>query len=66
MKRFYKFYLLAFLLLSDFVIYAQGDEDDNGDLEGGDPVPVNSKLIFLLIFGIALAYVSYRRNKKIA
>ena len=68
MKNFIKLYLFVFLFLSDFVIYAQGEEDNNGDLEGNDPpnAPINSKLVLLLIFGIALAYYSYRKNKKIA
>jgi hypothetical protein len=48
------------------VIFAQGDEDNNGDLEGNDPpnAPINSKLVLLLIFGIMLAFYTYKRNKK--
>ena len=66
MKNFIKLYLFAFFFLSNFAIYAQGDEDNNGNLEGNDPpnAPINSKLIFLLIFGIILAFYAFKRNRK--
>ena len=69
MKNVYKFYLLTFVLFSDFVMFAQagpGDDDGGGGLEGGDPppVPINSKLIFLAIMGILFIVYTFRRNKK--
>lgn len=69
MKNILKFYLIAFLLISDFVVYAQpGDNDDGGGggLEGGDPqpAPINSKLIILLILGILFVFYTYRKNKR--
>ena len=36
MKSIYKIYILTFLLLSDFVLFAQpGDDDGGGGLAGG-------------------------------
>lgn len=67
MKNLYKFYLLAFILLSDFAAFAQpGDDDGGGGLEGGDPepAPINSKLILLAITGILFAMYTFRKNKK--
>ena len=42
MKKLVKFYLLAFVLFSDFVVFAQGpgEDDGGGGLGGEDPVPV--------------------------
>jgi len=68
MKNLLKFYLLGFILLSDFMAFAQGDEDDGGGggLEGGDPepAPINSKLILLAIIGIFFVMFTLRKNKK--
>jgi hypothetical protein len=67
MKNLLKFYLLSFILLSDFMAFAQpGDDDDGGGLEGGDPepAPINSKLILLAITGILFAMYTLKRNKK--
>ena len=67
MRKFYKFYLLSFILLSDFVAFAQpGDDDGGGGLEGGDPAPapINGKLILLAIMGIIFVLYTYRNNKK--
>ena len=70
MKNIYKFYLLSFVLLSDFVVFAQpgnGDGGGGGGLEGGDPqpAPINSKLIILAIMGIVFVMYTFRKNKKI-
>lgn len=69
-KNLLKFYALTFVLLSDFVMFAQGpgDNDEDGNLEGEDApqAPINSKLIWLAIVGILFAVYTYRRNKKIA
>ena len=71
MKKFYKFYILTFVLLSNFVVFAQGEpgsDDGTGGLEGGDPPPspINSKLIFLAILGIVFVVYTYRKNRKTA
>ena len=69
MKNIYKFYLLTFVLLSDFVVFAQPGDDDGGGgggLEGGDPAPapINSKLIVLAIMGILFVMYTFRKNRK--
>jgi hypothetical protein len=55
------------MLLTNIAAFAQGDENDTGNLEGNDTpaAPINSKLILLLIFGIMLAYYSYKNSKKL-
>lgn len=65
-----KFYLLAFFLISDFVVFAQPgtgeDEDctDCPDLEGGDNIaPIDSKLIYLAIIGVAFAFYYFSKKR---
>lgn len=60
---------MAFILLSDFVVFAQPGDDDGGaggGLEGGDPqpAPINSKLILLAIMGVLFVMYTFRKNKK--
>lgn len=67
MKNIYKFYLVAFFFLSDFVAFAQpGDDDGGGGLEGNDPepAPINSKLIYLAITGILFAIYTFKKSRK--
>ncbi len=67
MSKLLKFYLLAFILLSDFVVFAQpGDDDGGGGLEGGDPqpAPINGKLILLAITGILFVLYTFRKIKR--
>ncbi|MFY8065094.1 MAG: signal peptidase [Flavobacterium sp.] len=70
MKKLIKFYLLAFVLFSNFVVFAQppGEDDGSGELGGGDPVPVapiNGQLIVLAILGISFVIYTFRNYKKI-
>jgi len=69
-----KWYMVAFLLVSDFVMFAQPG-DDNGDcinddcVEGNDEddpagLPINTKLIWLAILGISFAFYYYKKNKE--
>jgi len=65
-----KWYMLVFLLASDFVMFAQvGDECDPADptcdpVEDQDPeAPINTRLLLLAIFGISFALYYYRRQK---
>ena len=69
MKNGYKFYLLTFVLLSDFVMFAQPGDDDGGGgggLEGGDPAPapINSQLVILAIVGVLFVMYTFRKNKR--
>ncbi len=74
MKKIFKLYLLGFFLLSDFIVFAQGPNDDTDtgggqpSLEGtSDPQPasVDSKLIYLLIVGLLFAvYTMQKRSRK--
>lgn len=64
MKKRNKVFLVIFSLFMDLLIYAQPtDEDNNGDLEGGDPpaAPINTFLYILAVIGIL--YVFYKVNK---
>lgn len=66
MKSLYKIYILAFVLLSDVMLFAQPGDDDGtgGGLEGDDTpaAPINGKLIWLALVGISFAF--YYFNKK--
>ena len=60
--------MLAFMLVSNFVIFAQDDPTmttppDETELEAGD-TPINGKLIWLAIMGIAFAYAYYLKMQK--
>jgi hypothetical protein len=70
MKKLMKFYILAFVLFSDFAMFSQpgeGAEGGGSPLEESDPqpAPINSKLMVLAILGIAFVIYTYRKNKKI-
>jgi hypothetical protein len=62
-----KMYMLAFMLVSNFVMFAQetdpADENADGDLEGNE-TPINGKLIWLAVIGIAFAYSYYAKMQK--
>ena len=67
MKNILKYYILAFVIVSDFAMYAQpGDDDGGGGLEGGDPAPapINGKLILIAIMGIIFVLYTYRNKKR--
>ncbi len=69
MKKFFKFYLLAFVLMANFAAYAQlpGDESGGGGgLQDGDPppAPINAQLLILVILGIAFVFNMYRQENK--
>jgi len=65
-----KWYMLAFMLVSDFVVFAQDEPVSDGQGPGGtegDDVPespINGKLIWLAIVGIAFAYAYYVKTQK--
>ena len=62
------FLLLTFLFL-DLVAFAQtgpGSDNTAGDLEGDDPVaPINSKIIWLAVVGIAFAYYTFKKTRTV-
>lgn len=69
MKNLFKLYLLTFILISDFVVFAQpGDDDGGGGLEGDDPpaAPINSKLVILLLIGLVFAFIQIKKHRKIS
>ena len=65
MKKIIKIGVFTFILLSNFVVFAQGDDDDGGGLEGDDPAPtpINGKLLYLGIAGIIFAVYSFKKYK---
>ncbi len=68
MKKLMKFYLLAFVLFSNFVVFANPGDDDGSGLEGGDlppGAPINGQIMVLAILGILYVIYTYRKNKKI-
>lgn len=64
MKKIFTIGLFAFFLLHDFQLFAQGDDEDGGGLEGTDPpaAPINSKLIYLALIAVFFAFYSYQRK----
>lgn len=69
MKKLLKLYLLSFILLSDFVAFAQpGDDQGGGGLEGDDPqpAPINGKMILLAIAGVLFVIYTFRKNRRTA
>ena len=63
-NNFFKLYILSFFLLTDFMLFAQGQDQGGGGLEGNDPptAPINDKLIWLGILAILFAFYSYKRR----
>jgi hypothetical protein len=61
-----KLYFLIFFLACDFYAFAQpGTDNPDGDLEGEDPqAPINSKLVYLALIGIAFAFFYFIRKRE--
>ena len=64
-----KWYMLAFMLVSNFVVFAQDDPEQEVPPTSGPPLeagdtPINGKLIWLAIMGIAFAYAYYLKMQK--
>lgn len=71
MNKLLKISVFTFILLFDFVIFAQGPGgtgDGGGGLEGDDtpPAPIDGKLIYLGIAGLLFAYYAFRKYRKAA
>jgi hypothetical protein len=65
MKKLMKFYLLAFVLFSDFVVFAQPGEGGVGEDDDPTYAPINGQLMVLAILGISFVIYTFRKNKKI-
>lgn len=61
MKKLLKFYLLSFILLSDFTIFAQVEPPPDEDPPNA---PINNKIILLAIAGVCFVIYTYRNNKR--
>jgi len=70
-NKILKFYLFAFVLFSDFKLFAQdspgheSDEENLEDEEQAPQAPISGKLIWLALTGILFAYYIYRRNRAV-
>ena len=68
-NKILNFYLLAFVLFSDFKLFAQpgyeSDEENLEDDEEAPQAPISGKLIWLALTGILFAYYIYRRNRAV-
>jgi len=68
-KNILHFYIFVTVLFSDFLMFAQpGDDDEGGGLEDDDApqAPINGKLIWLAIAGILFAIYIYKTRRKTA
>ena len=63
----FKTYIFCFVLLSDFVMFAQfPTEDEEGDLQGDDEpaATINGKMIWLAIAGILFAFYRFKGSRE--
>lgn len=61
-KLFLNLYVFIFLIVSDYALYAQGPTEDTP--EGGDPVPINGKIVILAIVAISFAYYYFSKRRE--
>ena len=62
----FKIYILCFMLLSDFMMFAQlPSEDEDGELQDNDEpaVSISRRLIWLAIAGVVFAYYYYFKKQ---
>jgi hypothetical protein len=67
MKNLLKFYILTFVLFSDYVLFAQpGGDNGSGGLDGNDPPPspINDKLILLALTGVLFVVYSFIKKRR--
>ena len=64
-NTFFKFYLVCFFLLSDFLVFAQLPVDDeDGGLQDDDPiVPINGKLFWLGVAGVLFVLYTLKNRR---
>ena len=65
MKNFYKIIFLVSILLNTFATFAQSSDDDTGggNLDGDD-LPINKKLIYLVMAGLIFAFLYFKQHKR--
>ena len=65
MKNFYKIIFLVSILLNTFSTFAQSSDDDTGggNLDGDD-LPINNKIIYLVIAGLLFAFLYFKQHKR--
>lgn len=60
-NTFSKYYFALFYLGSTFVMFAQpGTEDDSGNLEDTDPLPIDNYIWVLAALGLLFVFFKYR------
>ena len=66
-----KIYIFVVILLTDFIMFADDDpgtgfEDEGGDTDGSveDAAPINGKLLWLAVAGIAFIYFNFRKRQQ--
>ncbi len=61
-NRVLKFYIVAFFLGSNFMMFAQpGADDTGGGLESSDPAaPIDDYVWVLALVGLAFVYLKFR------
>lgn len=70
MKKFVKMFALAFLLLSSFVMFADGADGETPDRGTGDNVPddlegsIDSNIAILALVGVSFAFYSYKKMQQ--
>jgi hypothetical protein len=70
MKKFVKMFALAFLLLSSFVMFADGADNDSAEAQSGDNVPeglegsIDSNIAILALVGVSFAFYSYKKMQQ--
>ncbi|MFL9844339.1 hypothetical protein [Flavobacterium rhizosphaerae] len=62
-KSILKWCMLAFLLISNLAVFAQGGTEDTPE-PGDGTEPIDSKLIWLAIIGIAFAFLYFANKRK--
>lgn len=65
-NKFFHAFIFLTMLFSDFRMFANPNDDSDGDpMEGEDapPAPINGKIVFLLIAALAFAFYIYKRQR---
>ncbi len=64
-NTFSKYYFALFYLGSTFVMFAQpGTEDDSGNLEDTDPLPIDNYIWVLALIALVFVFMKIRAIQK--